>query len=263
MAYNGILRDIDRSLPEVRLKLKKSKGKSDKEKLYTRQLKALEQIVEYIDSYEWLRESKIKERIKFIREVEYDFNLIERELGMSYNAFKCFMYRMNRKLEEKIGRDTLSLVLSNKEENIALGVVNFRIQSGTYNLKNILLSDSFEILPKPKFHLFKIEDCKNEIKFLYDYSKIAMQFAYEDLNIENLEFLLYILTNETERYRKDQREIISLLQGIQIGIEEYMGRFKVNETDEEESDFSDEFEEDENDAKEYGVTFDEEELIDL
>ena len=225
------LRELDSDYINIKLKFKKTSNQDEKYRLYQKQFNALTKVKDYVDSYKWLKNKKAQEKLDFIRKSDYDYKLAQKELGMTYNAVKCFMYQKDKLLIENIGADTLSLITSNNEENISLGLMNFYVQSGTFDLENIFLKECLDNLPKPKLHFYDLKECLNEIYALYTYTKIARQFAFEDLDPEKLEMLVYILTQETEKYRKEQKLLLSLFQGINIGIEDFKDMMESEEED--------------------------------
>lgn len=219
------LKDFDKtymSLVERFKKLDKTLY-PEKYELYSKQLKALGEIKSYIDSYKWVKGSKVQERLKFLRDTDYDYSLAEEKFGISKNALRCFVFRQSKNLSECIGEDTLSLILSEKD-NVADGLTNFRVKSGVYSLDKILMKEAFESLPTEEMELINFKDCKAELQYLYTYSKIAQQFALEDLDQTKLSALLYILNHDMkkQKFRTMKRVLLSLLQGVNIDIDEFM-----------------------------------------
>lgn len=200
--------------------------------LYQKQLKALSEIKEYIDSYCWIKREDEKEKLKFLREVDFDYNVAMDNYKVSKNSLVCFMYRESKKLNEKIGDNTISLILSDKDL-VSDGLVNFRIKTGVYSLEKILMKETFESLPEEEMNLFDFKDCRNEILYLYTYSKIAREFAYEDISENKLAYVLYILTHELKKkkYRDMKKLLLSLLQGVNISIEDFMEKLENGDYD--------------------------------
>ncbi len=163
----------------------------------------------------------VLEKIQFLRESYYDYNLVKRHFNLSADGLKSLLFRTNKKLIDKIGADTLDLVLS-RYDKVSLGLTQFRVRSGKYKLEDILLLDFYSLLPESKLDFYKVEDCEREIKTLYQYSNLGMKEALSYCDKDKLSFLLYILQNTTERYKEDQKDLISLLLGINWSIDEYL-----------------------------------------
>lgn len=217
------LKELDEAFIFVRSRLQNEKDKeSDNYFLYLRQLKALEEIDKYVSSYVWVgKGDEVKERIKFIRDSQYDYELVRRELGLSPDALKGLVMRANKRLAEKIGASTIDLVIS-RNDTVSFGLTQFRICSGRYALSDILISDVYGKLPDPKVDFFHIFECENEIRFMYKYSRFGMGEELEKCSPEKLAFLRYILENSTERYIEEQKDLISVLQGVNISFEDYL-----------------------------------------
>lgn len=227
----SVLKEIDDNLVLLREKYSQLENSSDLVAfdLCRRQLAVMEEIAAYVDSYEWLgtipkdgvKLGGVLEKVKFIRDSYYDYDLVKKHFNLSADALKSLLFRTNKKLTDKIGVDTIDLVLS-RYDKVSLGMTQFRIRSGKYNLVDILLSDFYSELPEPKMNFYKVEDCETEIKTLYQYSQFGLKDALACCDKSKLAFLLYILQNTTERYKEDQKDLISLLLGINWSIDRYL-----------------------------------------
>lgn len=221
-----ILKEFDKNY--AKLKIQKNNKVELKSDLFNRQWEAMEEIKRYIDSYQWVTEEKVKEKLKFIRDSNYDYELVRQRFNMSSNALKCFVYQNSKKLEQKIGSDTISSVLSSYDEKVKHGLTTFRVLSGIYTVEEILLKECYAILPKGEdFSFFNLKDCIAEINFLYTYSKIGLEFAFDELNPKILNFLYYIMTHEVKKYQELQKDLLMVLQGINIDIDEFIERIKI------------------------------------
>lgn len=189
--------------------------------LVSRKLRALNEILEYVNTYKWVKHLAVIDKIKFIRHCDYDYQLIKRELHLSDDALKSFMYRINQNLNQKIGEKTISLILSN-EKNWSDGLMQFRILSGTYSLKEVLLSECYSDLPEKKFTTYSLKECLKEIEYIYTYSDICRKLSKRDLDENKLAFIRYILESETEKYRQEQKDLMLVLQGINITYEDFL-----------------------------------------
>lgn len=228
---SSALQVIDTNLKLLREKYFQLENSSDTAAfdLCRRQLFVLEEIASYVDSYEWLgtipkegvKMGGVLEKVKFIRESYYDYNLVRQHFDLSADAMKSLMFRINKKLLDKIGEDTLDLVLS-RYDKVSLGLMQFRIKSGKYKMSEILLPDFYGLLPEPKLDFYKIENCETEIKTLYQFSRFGMQELLNNCDSSKLAFLLFILQNTTERYKEEQKDLVSLLMGINWSIDDYL-----------------------------------------
>lgn len=217
---------------EQKLKSRSADKTSSTYQLYQKQLRALTEIKDYIDSYEWLKREDEKEKLKFLREVDFDYKAAMDKYKVSKNSLVCFMYRESKKLNEVIGENTIPLILSDKD-TVSDGIVNFRIKTGVYSLEKILMKETFDNLPQDEMNLFSFKDCKEEILYLYTYSKIAREFAYEDISESKLAFILYVIGHDLKKkkYRDMKKLLLSLLQGVNISIEDFVEKLDNGDYD--------------------------------
>jgi len=193
--------------------------------LLSKKLSALTEILKYVNSYKWVKHQAVIDKIKFIRSCGFDYDLIKSELGLTDDSLKSFMYRVNQALDSKIGTDTVKTILSDKD-NWRDVVVQFRILSGTYELKSALLSECYDNLPEKKFSTYSLKECREEIEYLYMYSNLYRKIRQGELDSGKLAFLRFILESETEKFRKEQSDLMLMLQGIKISYEDYMNKLE-------------------------------------
>lgn len=192
-------------------------------KFLNKKLKALREIETYVNSYEWCKSSAMMERVIELREVGFDYSLIK-AMGYTPDSLKSFMYRCTKSVKEKIGEDTISMIMDSTDfsnDNINAALIGFRILTKKFDLNNLLLSEVLNYVPDGKNleRVYKISDCIDEINFLYGFSKIAMEFNFSDLDVDKLNTIIYILTHQTERYKSFQSVAFQLLLGKNYDID--------------------------------------------
>ena len=216
------LQELDDAFILVRSRLQnEADHTSDNYYLYLRQLKNLEKIDAYVSTYEWVSKTQeVRDKIKFIRDSGYDYEVCRRELKLSPDGLKGLIKRANKSFTEKVGESTIDLVIS-RNNTVGLGMTQFGICSGKYKLSEILNSDLYEMLPDAKVDFFNIFDCEEEIKVMYFNSHFGIKEMFNKCNPKKFAFLRYILENSTERYIEEQKDLISLLMGVNIDFETY------------------------------------------
>lgn len=216
------LQELDDAFILVRSRLQNEVDHtSDNYYLYLRQLKNLEKIDAYVSTYEWVSKTQeVKDKVKFIRESGYDYELCRRELKLSADGLKGLIKRANKSFTEKVGESTIDLVIS-RNNTVGLGMTQFGICSGKYKLSEILNKDFYEMLPEAKIDFFNIFDCEEEIKTMYFNSQFGMKSLLDKCSPKKFAFLRYILENPTERYIEEQKDLISLLMGVNIDFDTY------------------------------------------
>lgn len=217
------LQELDDAFILIRSKLENEEDKLGQNySLYLRQLQKLEEIDAFVSTYEWVGKSQeARDRVKFIRDSGYDYDLCRRELNLSVDALKSIIKRANKSFSEKIGETTVDLIIS-RNNTISLGMTEFGICSGKYKLSEILNSDFYEMMPQGKVDFFDIFDCEEEIKVMYMFSQFGMKEILAKCNLKKLALLRYILENPTERYAEEQKDLISLLMGVNIDLDTYL-----------------------------------------
>lgn len=222
---NSILKELEDNIVKLKTDLKKLNPQDETEKSQyveaEKKLNALREILEFVDTYKWVKHTNVIEKVEFVRKCRYDYPLIKQELGMTDDALKSFMYRINTNLSLKIGENTIKTILKGGDD-INVGLSVFRVLTGNYPLEDILLKETFESLPKKKYTSFSLKDCIDEIKYLYTYSKVGREFEEMDINSDKLAFLRYILESETEKYKIEQKNLLAVLRGKFKTIDEYV-----------------------------------------
>ena len=144
---------------------------------------------------------------------------------------------MNRRLLDSIGEGTIDMIIS-RNDTVSLGLIRFRICSGRYPMSEILVDEFYKNMPEPKIDFYNIFECEEEIKLMYLFSKWGMQEAISKCDLGKLAFLMYITQNPVERYAEEQKDLISLFQGINIGFDDYMYKLAtLREKSERNSDY--------------------------
>ena len=219
----GVFREIDDglSLIQKNIEIAKSKGDKDKILFYNKQLNALNQVADYVFSYNWVKKEKVKMILEEIRVTKYSYDWVAEKYGMSKNEMKCFVYRNMNTISERIGSHTIELILSS-EDKVNLGLLSFRLASGQIKLEDMFIQDLLNKVPKPKQHYFKLENCVEELKFLYNYSKFMMDFSFSKLDKERLEFVMWLLSSPTDHYKVQQKDLIAAMLGKNLTMDEFI-----------------------------------------
>lgn len=169
-------------------------------------MSALQEIRDYLFSYEWLKHKKTIERVKTYLESGYNYKESTKKLNVvSTSAFETTIWYASKKFEESIGVDTLSLLNDNK---IMQAVYQFRVGTGKLRLDNLLPSDIIPVIPQPVYNgLIRASDCRNELQTLKLATTKSLESRFKSLDGGQLAFIRYILESSDERYA-DQRVLI-------------------------------------------------------
>lgn len=219
-----IFKKIDRSMQVVKEKIRVSVDKEEQQALRT-QLLALRRVDEYVDSLEWLAREDAKTRIQVVRAANFDYEVASEELKETIGSLKVFVSYCNKRLEEKVGENTIDLIMAGRVKE---GVVQFESLRGTYTRKSLMLCEVQEKLPKPEFKPIALKTCTKELQFLHKYSTAEMEREYAGLDKRKLLFLMYILEANTPKHSKDKYEMVKMLTG-NCSIEEYLYEIEAKE----------------------------------
>lgn len=195
------------------LKEAEAKGDVGYIKFYQKQQRALNQIVEYRDSLDWIKKSDMKEKFTFCFKCGFDYDMITEHFKIGYETAKSLVFRLSNKFEEKIGSDTLDLICDTAEDNVGAGIVAFYVSIGKFTKSNLFLSSIVDRLPEENCDkVFEMSECANEIEFLYLYSKKGFETALRNIDLEKLANVLYAMGRETEKYKKERKTLVSLFR---------------------------------------------------
>ncbi len=219
----GVFKEIEVGFSDLNKRIEVAKKKKDESKLELcdKQLKALNQVAEYVFSYTWVKKDKVKLILEDIHLNNYDYTWVAEKYGMSKNEMKCFVYRNMNIISEKIGSHTLELILSS-EDKVNLGLLSFRLASGQIKLEDMFIQDLLNKVPKAKEHYFKLENCIEELRFLYNYTKFMMDFSFSQLDKEKLEFVMWLLSSPTDHYKVQQKDLIAAMLGKNLTMDEFI-----------------------------------------
>ena len=225
----GLFREIDDGLELIKRNLALAKEKDDKKLIAFRkkQFDALKLVADYVFSYNWVKKEKVKLILEDMRLNNYDYSWIMKKYDLKPNDMKCFVYRNMDKIKSKVGEQTIDLILSN-EDKVNLGLLSFRLASGQIKLEDMFNSNLLEIVPKAKEHYFSLSDCVNELRFLYTYSKFMMDFSFSQLDKENLEFVLWLLSSPTDHYKVQQKDLIAAMLGKNLTMDEFIDSLQTD-----------------------------------
>ena len=171
----------------------------------------LKEIIEYINSMDWLSRVKTKERISFFIKSGYDYNALCNEFGLSYVSAKNAVKWASKQLKAKIGKDTVGLIRSGfiNEARVA-----FYVGSGKISRENLFLSDMVDVLPESKYSAsYDLQDCLSELVYLRKISVNYIERHAEKVNVNKLAYLLSLIEGSSKKAVWLRPYIVGMLQG--------------------------------------------------
>ena len=171
----------------------------------------LEEIIDYVDSMEWLSRESMKNKITFFIKSGYDYSKFTEEFDVSYESAKNSIKWAAKKLREKIGSNTLSLI---KNGYVDEARMVFYIGTGKLNRDDLFIRDLVSILPKAKYCVsYDLADCVKEISILKNLSQKRLAYYDAVMDRDKMAFLMDVLENNSLQGTYMRPYLIKAVQG--------------------------------------------------
>ncbi len=189
----------------------------------------LEEIVEYVNSMEWLSRSKTKDKIRFFIKSGYDYEALCNEFNITYEAAKNAVKWASKQLKSKIGRTTVQLIRFGYIEEAR---VAFYVGIGKISRNNLFISDLNGILPESKYSaIYDLQDCVAELALLRKMSQAYLKKYADKVDGKKMAYLLSLIEGDSRRAMWLRPYIINMIQGYTtledlLGMEEKIKKEK-------------------------------------
>ena len=205
----GIFRKLEKEAVSVRNSLE-NKCDEDAELLEMKK-ELLDEIVEYVDSYEWLYKSPLKEKVKFFIQSGYDYESLCNEFNVSYDSARSSIKWASNQLRKKIGQYTLQLV---KEDRIADAATAFYIGTGKIKKDDYIMKELLSELPEEKFSAaLDLKDCKNELVILRNLSTERFNRYLEVMDKKKMAYCIHLIEGSSKKADDYRFYMIKYLMG--------------------------------------------------
>ena len=154
-----IFKQIAKLHKEFAYEQEKVKKDSDRDKELQTIIDLLEEIIEYVDSFDWLKKDKSKEKVQFFLESGEDYDLLCKQYDISKDTAYNTIRWASKQLRDKIGENTVSLI---KDGYIEEARAAFYQGTGRLGIEKFVVSELLEHLPEPKYTTYYLEECKTE-----------------------------------------------------------------------------------------------------
>lgn len=226
-----IFRKLENAYKAVYIELKnEEKKKEHKDVLRVGELQKqkglLQDILNYVNSFCWLKHEETIERIKFFLKNKYSYSEFCNYFGVTYEAAKVCISYANQKCVEKIGKNTIDLILEGKIDEAR---ATFLFRSGQLKLRNFIIDAALIGIPEAAYMTVDIEDCERELSFLRLYSQAILEARVELLDKEKMAYIRYILEGDNPKLAEERLHLLNLLQG-RITVKEYIKEVKERNT---------------------------------
>lgn len=206
-----IFKKLSNAVKETNTKLAMYKdGSTDKEVEYRKQA-ALDELVKYTKSYAWMKRRDAIEKVQAVLKSKYDYKLVSEHFHVSSNSLQVTMSYASKLLEDKIGANTIDLILIGEIDNAML---QFRAGAGVVSLDALLVSGVTAMLPKTEKSLYlSVVGCEEELNFIRGLTVVKVAKELSGLDSSKLAFLRYILGSSDSRYARERGVVLNYISG--------------------------------------------------
>lgn len=212
MANKLLFRKLVEAREHVESTFRSKEFYGEDDSLEKKQLSALKEIYHYIMNDEtWAGQERSRGKaITFIKN-RCHYEKTRKELGAkSRNSVEASMSYLSKKLEAKIGVNTIDLIIQGKVEE---ALTQFRTGTGKLNPSDYIVEGLLDLLPKSNNSHAILEDCKREIKFLLAFTKFNLERLVALHKGDNFSYLKYILTSTDMVVANERKVLYQLLKG--------------------------------------------------
>ena len=210
MSAKNIFRQVEDAVKDVR-KAKKTVDQRDGEQLVLIQNKEalLDEIVAYINSYNWVSHKRLKERMTIYLKGKCNLQLLADTCNLSYGAAQQSVTYATKILCERLGKSTIKLILADKLDEAR---AQFYCNSGKSELQDFILAPALDVMPTSKYMTVSLSNCETELKFLQQNAKEMLKRRIEAVDKDKLAYLTYILEKDNPKYTKERLLLLKLLK---------------------------------------------------
>ncbi len=207
----GAFRELSRELKYVKDDIKDNLFNEEKLEFLKEKGELIEEILEYIETYEWIDKAPTREKVKFYVDSGYDYALMSKVYDMTEEqARNCVTY-CYKKLKNKIGSNTVKLI---KQDCISEARASFYMHSGKITVEDFITKDGRDILPKPKYSAaFDLSECETELKILKAISVSRFESFKEMMDEDKMSMVLELLVGNSKKADSYRMYIISYMLG--------------------------------------------------
>lgn len=218
-----VFKKIEDTYKAVYIELKREEKKTDyKDKVKIEQLKKqkdlIQEVINYVNSFVWLKHEGTIERVKFFLKSKFNLQEFCNHFGITYEAGKVCISYVNKKCLEKIGRNTLDLILEGK---LDAARAEFYFRTGQLKIRNFIVDAALVDIPEPSYIGVDLKECERELRYFRVYSQAVLTAELEKLDKDKLAYIRYILEGDNPKLVEERLHLMALLQG-QTTVKEYL-----------------------------------------
>lgn len=204
---------------------KSSKYEQEVKDIIKEQKKLIEEMVEYVRSFDWIKHEKTKERVRVYTKARFDYSIMCEQLDIPYDAAKSTISYINSELKKKLGETTLNLLMEGRVEDARL---IFYFSSKKMRVDDFMLDCSMKAVPEPSFMTLSLSECAKELRYLQAFSKAHFEKWQNVIDKDKMAYIQYIMISDNPRFSEDKRGIVKLLKG-EKKVGDYIAELKEKE----------------------------------
>lgn len=206
-----IFRKFMEAKERVEASLRRKELSSEDFSLETKQLCALREILHYVKNERWISQERSRKKAIIFLNNNCSYEATRKDLNASSkNSIEVSMSYLSKKLESKIGKNTIELIMEGRLDEAR---IQFETGTGKLNPRDYLIEGFLNLLPPPVHSHTSLSTCEKELKFLLVFTINHLTELAAKYNQENLSYLMYVLTSTDRGIANDRRVLYQLLKG--------------------------------------------------
>lgn len=174
------------------------------------QLTLLAEIKDYELGFTWLKQKDFIEKIRLFLTNNFDYKLLQEVYKESYEKSRGSIHYANSIFLRNIGQNTLKLI---ETGYIGKAQLQFYKTAGLLKDTDIFPQTLLDMLPEQKYSTRSLTSCEKELRFLYNHSLATMQSRLGKLDIENLQYIQWVLNSNSATATEAKSKLLYLLLG--------------------------------------------------
>lgn len=169
------------------------------------------ELIDYMHTYEWLKKDSSKEKMKVYIESGFDYEVLMGKFNLSYDNAKTTVKWATKQFRQKIGENTVSLLQQGFPYEAR---ASYETHTGKLKMENLIMSDLVDALPDEEYFPYSLEECKYELRVLYQYSKKKMESVIGKADLKKLAYIRHLIEGSSKRAELFRPYMFDVLEGL-------------------------------------------------
>ncbi|MFT9485762.1 MAG: hypothetical protein ACH0QD_00055 [Tepidibacillus sp.] len=190
-----VFREIEELAAEVKSKIATLGDESDLP-FEARRLQLLMRLVSYVNGYGWLRQEKIREKVRFFLRSRYNYRAVAEKFGLPLSRVHKTVSYASERLRRRIG-GVLSLIRSG---NLDDAERELAMVTGAVDPSSLFVRGILERFKPVKDTGVDLAACQREISFLSYFSTRNIERVVGKVDARKVNHVLYVLLTGDATY---------------------------------------------------------------